>query len=111
MARWRYRTDQEDPAYVVTWLDRNGDPIDFSSGYTFSLKLVSATAGTTALTKTTGITGAATAPNVSVVWSAAELAAVAVGDYIPHLTATTGGRDRVMPDPAADIIEIYAAPT
>jgi hypothetical protein len=110
MARWRYRTDQEDPAYVVTWLDRNGSPIDFSTGYTFTLKLVSATTGTTGLTKTSGITGAATAPNISVAWSANELASLS-GDYIPHLTATTGGRDRVMPDPAADIIEVYAAPT
>lgn len=110
MAQFEYRTDQEDPAYVVAWSDRDGNLIDFATGYTFTLKLVNVVTGVTALTKTTNITGAATAPNITVAWAAGELA-IAAADYSVKLVATTGGRDRVFSPGLPDVIRIIAAPT
>ena len=67
---WAYRKDQEAPALTLTWKDYTGAVRDFSSGYTFTAKVALATAPTTiVLSKTTGITGAATAPNITVDWS------------------------------------------
>ena len=110
MATFNYYQHAEDPAYVVTWLDSDGTVIDFSSGYTFELKLVSVSAGTVALTKTTGITGAATAPNVIVQWSSGELN-IAAGDYQAVLTPTTSSRQRSpFGGRTPDIIRIIATP-
>lgn len=111
MATFNYYQHAEDPAYVVTWLDSDGAVIDFSSGYTFELKLVSVSAGTVALTKTTGITGAATAPNITAQWSSGELAAITPGDYQAVLTPTTSSRQRSpFGGRTPDIIRIIATP-
>jgi hypothetical protein len=101
MARVTYVKTSERPALELWWFDDDGTLVDFSSGYTFSLKV--GTRGTTALlTKTTNIAGAAGAgveptgtPNVVVTWAAGELA-IAAGTYLAQLTATTGGLDRVI---------------
>lgn len=76
----------------MSWYDRDNALIDFATGYTFEVKLLLGTV--VALTKTTGITGAATAPNVTVAWAAGELNPTP-GRYRLHLTATTGGADRM----------------
>ena len=78
------------PDYPITWLDANGDLVDLSSGYTFELRL--GDPGTSnALTKTTGITGAATAPNCTIAFDAGELddldTGVIHGDVIATRTA------------------------
>jgi hypothetical protein len=109
MATYAYRSDQEDPAYVVEWSDRDGNLINFATGYTFTLKLVNVATGAVALTKTTNITGAATAPNISVAWAAGDLA-VTAGSYWVKLVATASSRDRVFKPGAEDIITIIAAP-
>lgn len=78
------------------WLDGYGALIDFSSGYTFSLKVYDAT-GTAWFTKTSSITGAAGSlttspqtPNVVIAWATSgELNSItSAGPYPLRLTAT-----------------------
>ena len=85
MTAWSYKQSQEDPAYAVSWLTNAGATIDFSTGYTFELKLKNE-AGTDVLTKTSNITGAATTPNVIAAWAANELN-ITPGVYFVHLKA------------------------
>lgn len=100
----RYHTSAERPALEMWIQDDDGTLIDFSSGYTFELK-IGATGSAALLTKTTGITGAVGSgteptgtPNVSVAWAAGELD-ITPGAYGLQLTATTGGLDRVFTTP------------
>ena len=97
-----YTRTAERPDLKFWWEDEGGNLIDFSSGYTFSFKLAISLASTAAFTKTTGITGGAGAgaeptgtPNITISFTAGELAAVAARTYVWQLTATTGGLDRV----------------
>jgi cytochrome bd-type quinol oxidase subunit 2 len=107
---WTYRSDAETPSYAVHWKDRDGNTIDFSSGYTFTVQLVNVSTGTTALTKTTNITGASTSPNVTVAWAVGELA-VTAGLYWLMLKATDGSsQDRFFRPGNWPTIEIEAAP-
>lgn len=80
------------------WYDSNGALIDFSSGYTFSLKVYDDTS-TAFFTKSSGITGAAGSltsdpptPNVTVAWAtSSELGTItSPGVYPLRLTATRG---------------------
>lgn len=76
------------PDLTVVWYDQTGALIDFSSGWTFSLKLGDPGSAAT-LTKSTGITGAATAPNVTVAWATTlDLNSLAATTYTADLTAT-----------------------
>lgn len=108
MSSWTYRADQEAPSFAVAWYDRNGNLIDFSSGYTFEVKLVHKVTDAVALTKVAGITGAATSPNVVVAWSSGELA-VTPGPYRLHLTATAAGADRMFMPGDEPVVTIVAA--
>lgn len=76
------------PDLAWTWKDSSSNLIDFSSGYTFVLKV--GQPGTAAsFTKSTGISGAATAPNVTIAWATSgELNTLAAGRYIADLIAT-----------------------
>jgi hypothetical protein len=68
-----YRSDQELPTMRLAWKDGNETIIDYSSGFTATVKVASAAAPTTTLlTKTSGITLAATSPNYSIEWTAAD---------------------------------------
>lgn len=96
----RYYAGAERPALKLWLLDDDGTLIDFSSGYTYSFK-VGLIGATPLLTKTSGIVGAVGAgveptgtPNVTISWSAGELA-ITPGAYSWALTATTGGLDRI----------------
>jgi hypothetical protein len=82
-----YKSGAELPAYTPT-LKVNDTVVDLSAGYTFNVTVDFPTP----LVKTTGITGAATAPNLNVAWAAGELA-VTPGVYGMVITATTGGLD------------------
>ena len=100
MAAVRYYQGAERPSLDMWLLDDDGDLIDFSSGYTFVLR-VGQIGSAAALEKTGGITGAAGSgqelsgtPNVSVTWSSGELDLVP-GSYEWQLVATTGGLDRI----------------
>lgn len=55
------------PDLACLWLDDDGNPIDFTTGYTFEALI--GTPGTPALfTKTDGFTGADTDPNLTLAW-------------------------------------------
>ena len=96
----RYHSTAERPAAKLWLFDDDGTLIDFSSGYTFALKI--GTKGSAALaTKSSGFTGATGAgieptgtPNVTITWTAGELA-ITPGTYTWILTATTNSLDRV----------------
>jgi hypothetical protein len=90
----RYFANAERPTLRLTWYDDDDNLIDFSSGYTWSLK-VGNPGSAALLTKTSGITGAATAPNVTIAWTAGELN-LTPGTYTYQLTATTSALDRTM---------------
>jgi hypothetical protein len=100
----RYHSTAERPGLELWLFDDDGALINFASGYTFVFKV--GTPGETALlTKSSGITGAAGAgtepdgtPNVTITWTAGELA-IAAGSYQGQLTATTSSLDRVFTFP------------
>lgn len=105
-SRIAYRSNAERPGMSIWWFDDAGNLIDFSAGYTFSLK-IGPKGGAALLTKTSNITGAAGAgveptgtPNIVVTWSGGELN-ITPGAYELELTATTGSADRVL---TADIV-------
>jgi len=102
-----YYTDQELPSPGLNWYD-NSDParlIDFSTGWTFTVKIAAASAPNTVLvTKTTGITGSAgssTTPNVVIDWSTTDWStltpAAAGSDYLMTVYArrNADSKDRV----------------
>lgn len=87
-----YYLGAEDPTYPVTWRDSAGAVIDFS-GATFTLRL-GHPGRTAVLEKTSGIVGAATAPNVTVTWAPTDFDDVPAGTYVLQLTPTFAGRQR-----------------
>lgn len=95
MNTYTYMADSEAPSVPLEWKDYAGNLIDFSSGYTFTVQLVD-TDGVKRLTKTSGIVGSATSPNVVITWANGELAALAAGAYRMLVYARDGsGADRV----------------
>lgn len=93
------RKGAELPDRGIEWRDANGNIIDFSSGWTWQLKIGLTADGTAAITKTTGITGAATSPNVTISFSAGELDGLTVEtEYVCQLMATSGTKQRGFPD-------------
>ena len=100
MSVWQMEQGQELPALPIEWLDADGNAIDFSSGWTFTVKISASGAPTVALvTKTSGITGAATLPNVTIDWTTSELSSLpaAGAKYDVRLIArrTADSKDRV----------------
>jgi hypothetical protein len=93
------------PDWTFHWT-AGGATIDFSTGYTWTLRVGSSNAGV--LEKTSGITGAATDPNVTVVWAAGEWDGVAPGNYAFTLTPrrTSDSKDR---DPLRGTVRVLAA--
>jgi hypothetical protein len=75
------------PNTPLTWRDSAGAIIDFSSG-TFVVKIYKSGVNPVT-TKNTGITGAATAPNILINWAGAELDIIA-GSYTLLVEATLG---------------------
>lgn len=93
------------PDYTATWRDGNAAVIDFSTGYTFTLRL--GIPGREAdFEKTSGITGASTAPNITVAWTAAELDDLTPGTRVLEIWARSGGKDR---GPFTDLLTLNAA--
>lgn len=56
------------PDLTITWKDGNGNLIDFSSGWTFAA-LIGQNGQSADFAKTTGFTGAATDPNLTIAWA------------------------------------------
>src|SRR5262245_47747446 len=90
-----YVPGAELPDIGLVWRDANGQIINFASGHTFTLRI----ATPTTTTKSTGITGAATAPNITIAVAAAEWDSLPVGQWQAQLWArrTSDSKDRVMP--------------
>lgn len=106
--------DQELPADAIDWLDGpTGATIDFSTGWTFTVKLCSAGTKTAALTKTSGITGAATLPNVTIDWSTTDFVGITTGViYDMYIYARRGvdSKDRVFNPDNPPSFTLAAAP-
>lgn len=92
------------PSKTFEWLDGSGNIIDFSTGWTFTLRVESSP---TPLVKTTGITGAATLPNITVDFAAGELDSLTPGQWPGTLGArrTADAKDR---DPLRLNVWVYA---
>lgn len=75
------------PDWGVNWTTADGTTIDYSSGWTFEGRMVNSQTYVEAFTKTSGITGAATSPNVTVQWTVNELD-ITPGEYVFYLEAT-----------------------
>jgi hypothetical protein len=92
------RKGAELPDRGLVWLDTDGNLINFTT-YTFQLKIGLTADGAAVLTKTTGITGAATSPNVTISFAAGELDSLsAETEYVCQLMATSGTKQRGFPD-------------
>ncbi len=105
-------SDQELPSTPFNWGEKVAgvaQPVDFSSGSTFTIEI--SRNGTIVLTKTTGIVGAATYPNVVVDWAVDEIAALA-GAYDCRLIArrTSDSKDRILPGRLALIVTAAPVP-
>lgn len=75
------------------WLDSAGAIVDFATGYTFVLTCYRN--GVLQFTKSTGITGAATSPNLTINWAAAaEIGSLDPGTYLVRITATSSSETR-----------------
>ena len=109
LSTYVYATDQELPAVQLEWLDGTGALLDLSAA-TFTVKLTSVTTGATALTKSSGITGAATSPNVTIAWSSSELN-ITPGTYRLWCYARSGGLDRVFDPDSPPLVKVVTAPT
>lgn len=101
-----YRKDQSRPDIAIEWFDGAG-VIDFSSGWTFEVRIVAASDPSTVLvTKTAGIVGAATLPNVTIQPAVADWAPLTATDagvtYLLFLYATNASRPDVL-DPEEGI--------
>lgn len=79
---YRYKLDQELPDYILTGLDYDGSIVDFSSGWTFTVKIALATAPTAQLATPGTVTGAATSPNLRIGWGTSAWAGLTAGDYV-----------------------------
>lgn len=89
MADFDLTVGAELPDWAFAWKDSLGAVIDFSSGYTYTLKI--GNPGSAAVyTQTDDITGAATAPNVTVAFDANDLDSIPTGTYAGHLRARRG---------------------
>jgi hypothetical protein len=102
----RWKVGAELPDITFVWNDSDGTLINFASGWTFSFRIDFATA----YTQTTGITGAATSPNVTVAIPAAALDSFTPGIYAGELwaTRTSDSKDR---NPFPFTFELQAAIT
>lgn len=86
------------PDLAITWKDSNGAIIDFSTGSTFVLK-VGQPGVTASLTKSTGIAGASTSPNITIAWAVSgELNTLPAATYVADLiaTRTSDSKQRVL---------------
>lgn len=90
------------PDAQFTWLDHDGTPIDFTSGYLFRVT-VGRPPEPAVITKTSNIIGSASStmrdPNLTVVWQPNELSVLTPGIWYFQITATeinSGGKQRIL---------------
>lgn len=89
MQTFTYTAGDELPGLTLPWQTETAQGVwtdlDLSSGYTFTLTLISDADGTTALTKTTNLTGAN--GSVVIAWATGDLALTAGNTYTMRLVA------------------------
>ena len=96
-----YPTSQASlPDLSFTWVDVNGDPINFSTGWSFSMN-IGRPPNSAVLTKTSGIIGYSGndgGANLVVSWNDHELSSLTGGRWYFVITATQvpGGKQRIL---------------
>ena len=95
MSVWQYTRGAELPSITIEALDADGLPIDFSTGWTFEVKV--GEPGKTALVTTTTVVGAATKPNLTVNFAPGVLDPLTLGvTYTAQVTCTNAaGQARI----------------
>lgn len=77
------------PDLLITWEDDGGVVVDFAAGHTFEVKVAREGSTAAAFTKTTGVSGGSSPPNVVVEWATAgELRDLTPGRYTVQVVAT-----------------------
>ena len=114
---YEYRADQELPSMAFEWRDGSGSVIPFSSGWTFTVKVAKASNPTVVLlTKTAGLVGADSSPNVTILWSTTDFAGLTSTqsgtDYVVWLYArrTADSKDDVFSPGDPPRFKLYPAP-
>lgn len=104
--------DREDPPWSVEWRNSAGEIRDFSTGYTFRVEFLTTRTKRIFYTKTSGIAGASTSPNIVVSWAVGELADK-VGKFKLRLVAknTATDRESVFREGSLPSLHVLAAPT
>lgn len=96
----KYTHGAELPSVGIEWTDSSGGILDFSLGWTFTVKIGQPNADAD-VTKTSGITGDAALPNIVIAWDPGELDDLDTGAYVLQVAArhTASGKDRFMQTP------------
>ena len=93
-----YYEGAELPDAVVSWFE-GGQLVDLPGPLSFEAR-IGREGQPAVVTKTSGITGAATAPNLTIQWDPGELDPLTPGRWtITIVAGGAGGRDRVMQAP------------
>lgn len=98
------------PDLAINWYDSAGNPVDFSSGWSYQVKVAPVNSTVASFTKTTGVTGAATTPNLTISWATTgELNSLDAGSYVVQVRATRSSDDRQRFNPEPIVINIREA--
>lgn len=107
-----YVRGAELPNLQLWWRDQTGALIDFSTGWTFTVK-IGRVGSTAKKNKTSGITGAAGSgtssngtPNLVVAWATGELD-IPAGQGTIQITANNGTQDRIWQAPFQIFDNVY----
>jgi hypothetical protein len=85
------------PDLQITWEDQNGNPIDFSTGWTFKMTIAQPP-NPAKITKMSGFSAGNGTPNLTIMWSPNELSTLTPGRWAFQVTATngpSGGKQRI----------------
>jgi hypothetical protein len=104
--------DREDPPWSIAWSDGQGVLRDFSGPYAFRVEFLTTRTKRVFYTKTEGIAGADTSPNIVVSWAVGELADK-VGKFKLRLVArnTVTNRESVFREGSLPSLLVLAPPT
>lgn len=82
------------PDLEINWTDNSGTTIEFATGWTFEA-LIGKRSQPALITKTTGIVGDDTSPNITITWDEDELDALTAGHtYDVAITASRTADDK-----------------
>lgn len=98
------------PDLAIRWTDAAGNVIDFSTGYSFTVR-VGKQGKPAEVEKTDGVEGAATDPNLTISWDAGELDPLTPGIWTVEIIATrdSDSRPRVMTTPISVLAGVSEA--